>query len=271
MATRTRERSAPADTAAPAVANTTFVNGLALLEALARAGEPCGVSELARQLGLTKSNVHRLLQTLAERGYVANANAAGRYACTLKVWELGVQVLDTLDVKGIAPGYMEHLAAVSGETVHLSVLDHREVVYIDKVDSPQPVRAYSKVGGRAPAHCVATGKALLAFAPAAIVDDVARHLRRFTDETITDATAFRAELRRVEEAGYAINRGEWREGVCGLAAPIHNARGAAIAAIGISGPTERLKARLLKQLAPDVIDTARKISARLGWNRTPEH
>lgn len=257
-------------TPAAAAINTTFVNGLALLEALARSGEACGVSELARQLDLTKSNVHRLLQTLSERGYVLNPGATGRYECTLKLWELGVDVLNKLDVKSVAPVYMEHLAQLSGETVHLSVLDHREVVYVDKVDSPQPVRAYSKIGGRAPAHCVATGKALLAFAPAPIVDDVARHLRAYTDETITDAATFRTELKRVGETGYAINRGEWRAGVCGLAAPIRNARGLAIAAIGISGPTERLKARMLKQLAPDVVETARQVSARLGWSATPE-
>jgi DNA-binding IclR family transcriptional regulator len=249
--------------------NTTFVNGLALLEALARAGGPCGVSELARQLHLTKSNVHRLLQTLAERDYVRNPGGAGRYECTLRLWELGVDVLNKLDVKHVALEHMEHLAGLSGETVHLSVLDHRDVVYIDKVDSPQPVRAYSKIGGRAPAHCVATGKALLAFAPDVIVADVLKHLDGYTGETITEAAAFRAELKRVEETGYAINRGEWREGVCGLASPIRNASGTAIAAIGISGPTERLKARSLKQLAPDVLETARRISSRLGWNESP--
>src|SRR5262245_44130436 len=124
--------------------NTTFVNGLSLLEAMARHGEPCGVSELARLLQLTKSNVHRLLQTLSERGYVRNLGASGRYEVTLKLWELGVEVLDKLDVKTIALAHMEHLAQLSGETVHLSILDHGEVVYIDKVDSPKPVRAYSK-------------------------------------------------------------------------------------------------------------------------------
>jgi IclR family transcriptional regulator, KDG regulon repressor len=254
-------------TAAPAGSpmNTTFVNGLALLEALARAGEPCGVSELARQLQLTKSNVHRLLQTLNEQGYVQNVGATGRYEVTLKLWELGVEVLDKFDVKRVAFEPMERLVALTGETVHLSILDHGEVVYIDKVDSPQPVRAYSKVGGRAPAYCVATGKALLAHASAAVVDAVARELRSHTANTITDPTELRAELKRVREAGYAINRGEWREGVCGVAAPIRDGRGSVIAAIGISGPVDRLKSRVVKQFAPAVVEVARSISSRLGW------
>lgn len=255
----------PADAAA-APMNTTFVNGLALLEALARAGEPSGVSELARQLQLTKSNVHRLLQTLNERGYVRNLGATGRYEVTLKLWELGVEVLDKLDVKRVAFEPMERLVALTGETVHLSILDHGEVVYIDKVDSPQPVRAYSKVGGRAPAYCVATGKALLAHASPATVSAVARELRSHTANTITDAAELRAELKRVLDAGYAINRGEWREGVCGVAAPIRDGRGSVIAAIGISGPVDRLKPRVAKQFAPAVVEVARSISSRLGWN-----
>jgi IclR family transcriptional regulator, KDG regulon repressor len=256
---------APSEGAGNGVANTTFVNGLALLEALARDGNPCGVSELARQLQLTKSNVHRLLQTLNDRGYVRNLGASGRYEVTLKLWELGVAVLDKLDVKQVAFEPMERLVGMTGETVHLSILDHGDVVYIDKVDSPQPVRAYSKIGGRAPAYCVATGKALLAFADSAVVDAVARELRRYTPSTITDANELRAELRRVVGAGYAINRGEWREGVCGVAAPIRDARGSVIAAIGISGPVDRLKARAVKQFAPAVMTIAATISARLGW------
>ncbi len=246
--------------------NTTFVKGLAVLEALARAGEPCGVSDLARQLQLTKSNVHRLLRTLADHGYAQNVAGSGRYEITLKLWELGVEVLDKLDVKRVAFEPMERLVELTGETVHLSILDHGEVVYIDKVDSPQPVRAYSKVGGRAPAYCVATGKALLAHAGAAVVDAVASRLHAYTQHTITDAAELRAELRRVVDTGYAINRGEWRDGVCGVAAPIRDARGQVVAAIGISGPVDRLKVRALRQLTPAVVDVARSISTRLGWN-----
>ena len=129
--------------------DTTFVKGLQVMEALARNPQLCGVSDLARHLGMTKSNVHRLLQTLVACGYVRNMEQSGKYELTLKVWELGAAVLGRLDVKSIASEYMEQLGQLSGETVHLSVLDGVEVVYIDKVDSPHPVRAYSHVGGRA--------------------------------------------------------------------------------------------------------------------------
>lgn len=250
--------------------DTTILKGLSLVEALAASGEPCGVTELSKQLDLTKSNVHRLLQTLAARGYVRNCAGSGRYELTPKIWELGVAVIGRLDVKQIAREYMEHLAKFSGETVHLSILDRDEVVYVDKVDSPQPVGAYSRVGGRAPAYCVATGKAMLAFAPSEVVDAISLKLKAYTPQTLVSPTELKAELARVRDAGYAINKGEWREGVCGVAAPIRDARNNIIAAIGISGPMERFKPRIVKQVAPTVVSVAQKIAARLGYSAERE-
>jgi DNA-binding IclR family transcriptional regulator len=255
----------PEDNVDAVVKNTTFVNGLSLLEALARSRQACGVSELARQLQLTKSNVHRLLGTLVDLGYVTNVGVTGRYEVTLKLWELGVEALDKLDVKRVAVEVMEGLAATTGETAHLSVLDQGEVVYIDKVEGSQPVRAHSQTGGRAPAYCVATGKVMLAHANPRIVDMVTRKLRAYTERTITDRDQLHTELKRAVENGYAINRGEWREGVCGVAAPIKDARGVVIAAIGISGPAERLRPKAAKQLVSAVVEAAHTISVRLGW------
>jgi DNA-binding IclR family transcriptional regulator len=244
--------------------DTTLLKGLAVLETLAACDEPRGVTELAQQLRLAKSNVHRVLQTLAHGGYVRKDEASGRYQCTLKMWELGASVVERLDVRPAARPSVEALAARSSETVHLSVLDGTEVLYIDKIDSPQPVRAYSRIGGRAPSYCVATGKALLAHAPDSVLEEVIAALKKHTARTITDPEALRKELRKVRESGYAINRGEWREGVGGLAAPIRDPQRGAVAAVGISGPIERLNANRLRELAPLVVKAAREASRALG-------
>lgn len=245
---------------------TTLLKGLAVLEALATSVEPRGVTDLAKQLGFAKSDVHRLLQALADRRYVRKAGENARYECTLKVWELGALVAERLDLRRVARHYVEDLAHRTSETVHLSVLDGAEVLYVDKIDSPHPVRAYSRIGGRAPGYCVATGKALLAHAPDAVLDRIVETLKRYTPRTITDADALRKELRRVRELGYAVNRGEWRESVCGLAAPIFDLSGDAVAAIGISGPIERLSLSRLRELAPLVMTGARAISRALGFS-----
>jgi DNA-binding IclR family transcriptional regulator len=248
----------------------TFAKGLQALEALAMNPNLSGVTDLARHLGLTKSNAHRLLQTLVGCGYVRNLDQSGKYELTLKLWELGAAVVGRLDLKTVATQYMEHLCQLSGETVHLSVLDGMEVIYLDKVDSPHPVRSYSRVGGRAPAYCVATGKALLAHAPPALIDAIALDLKPFTPYTITTPSELKAELEKLRQAGYGVNRGEWRDGVCGIAAPIWNAGGHVCAAIGLSGPADRFKPRSLRQLAPGVVAVAQQISSRLGYRPSRE-
>ena len=249
--------------------NGTFRKGLSLIEALALSERPRGVTELATELGLAKSQVHGLLQTLAERGYVRQDGDSGRYGCTLRLWEYGALVADRLDVRGVAASHLESLASRTSETVHLSVLDETEVLYIDKIDSPQPVRAYSRLGGRAPAYCVATGKALLAYAPDSVVDKLDGKLERHTPRTITKFDELKRELARVREQGYALNRGEWRESVCGLAAPIFSANGRTVAAVGISGPLERLTPGVLRDFAPLVLDSGRAISRDLGFSSQP--
>lgn len=246
-----------------------FRKGLDLLTLLARGGEPRGVTELADELHLTKSNVHRLLQTLVQSGFVQQQGNSARYACTLKLWELGALVAETIDVKQVARPFLEALAAQTQETVHLSILEGAEVLYIDKIDSSQPVRAYSRAGGRAPAHCAATGKALLAQLP----DDVFRaqfaELKRYTPRTITDPDELQHDLKAAAKRGFSINREEWREGVCGLAAPIHDATGQVTAAIGISGPVDRLSPNVLRGFAPNVVEAARAISESLGYHGQP--
>jgi DNA-binding IclR family transcriptional regulator len=254
--------------------DTTFVKGLQVLEALAAQPSLCGVTDLAKHLGLTKSNAHRLLQTLVACGYARNLEQSGRYELTLKLWELGAAVVGRLDVKSIANEYMERLCQLSGETVHLSVLDGAEVIYLDKVDSPHPVRAYSRVGGRAPAYCVATGKVLLAHAPSALLDQVALELKPHTPYTLATPNELLAELAKVRDLGYAVNRGEWRDSVWGVAAPVWDANGQVCAALGISGPADRFKPRNLKQMIPMVVNVAQQVSGRLGYRsaaKTPSH
>lgn len=243
--------------------NNTLVKGLQLLECLARSEHALGITELAQRLGLGKSNVHRLLQALVELQYAQKDEKHGTYRVTLKLWELGMAVETRLDIKPAAGDAMEHLLAETRETVHLSILDGDEVVYVAKLDSPEPVRAYSEVGGRAPAHCVATGKAILAWQDPAFLQALAQRLSRHTDSTLVAPEDFLAELERIRAQGYAVNRGEWRSSVWGIGAPIRSPEGLVVAAIGVSGPSTRVKPAAVKRLAAEVIAAADAVSDRL--------
>jgi IclR family transcriptional regulator, KDG regulon repressor len=245
--------------------DSTLLKGLRVLEHLAQSEAPQGVTKLARELDMTKSNVHRTLQTLVSAGYV-RIGSGGTYECTLKVFELASPILARIDVRQVAEPFMRSLAEQTQETIHLSLLDRTEVIYLHKIESPHPVRAYSSIGGRAPAHCVASGKALLAYQE----DDALKHfsdpLPSYTSRSITTLTQLRKELEQVRVRGFAINRGEWRDSVCGLAAIVRDAMGRPVASIGISGPAERLQPAALRQYSEVVVDAARALSKALGYN-----
>ena len=237
-----------------------------LLEALAKHERGSGVTELANQLMLNKSNVHRLLQALVHQGFARKNEDTGRYELTMKLWELGSGLANRLDVRVEALSFMKELAEQTQETVHLSLLDGVEVLYIEKIDSPQPVRAYTTVGGRSPAQCVATGKALLAGASEDTLNLIKNRLKPYTPRSLVKFGDLRRELEQVREQGYAINRGEWREQVVGAAASIYDSRGMVVAALGISGPAERLEEVRLIQAGKILMTAAAQISRRLGYS-----
>jgi len=250
--------------------NNTLVKGLRVLELLTARDGAMGVSELATELNVGRSNVHRLLQALVEMGYAVNEGGRGSYRASLKVWELGAQALHKLDFREATAPAMRELLTRSNETVHLSVLSGDEVVYIDKLDSPEPVRAYSVVGGRAPAYCVATGKVLLAWQEAQPTDLLTvRKLQVFTTSTIGDTAQLASELARVRQQGYAINRGEWRASVWGIAAPVLIGSGRVVAAMGISGPAARIRARGVRRLTSLVVEAAQEASRTLAQRDAP--
>ncbi|MEO8281052.1 MAG: IclR family transcriptional regulator [Ideonella sp.] len=244
----------------------TLIKGVQLLEHLLKLGAPCGVTELARQTSLNPSNVHRTLQTWAQLGYVAQDADTGGYYCTLRLFELGCRAADGLDVRRVAREHLAKIAHRSQETIHLSVLQGAEIVYLEKIDSPQPVRAYSEIGGRAPAHCVATGKVLLAFAGPAALAALPSPLPRHTPKTVPDLAALRDQFVQIHRQGYAVNREEWRLGVSGLGAPIFDQHGEVIAAAGLSAPSVRMDADRIRQLGRELAATADAITQALGGN-----
>jgi IclR family KDG regulon transcriptional repressor len=243
----------------------TLLKGLSVLEAIARMDiPPRSVDVVAERVGLSRSNTHRTLQTLIHAGFIERDDVSGAYRSSMKLFSLGVRQLGQLDVRRAGAQHIAELARESGETVHLSVLEGGDVIYIDKIDSVQPIRAYSMIGGRAPAHAVATGKALLA---AATGPDLAGRgaLERFTENTIVDRQLLKSDLARAARLGYATNRGEWRAGVGGVAAPVFDGFGRPVAAIGVSGPLDRLTIGRMKALAPAVMHAAAALSRDLGY------
>src|SRR5438552_2650163 len=161
-------------------------NSIRLTKAFSEDEFEMGISALASRLGLAKSTVHRLATTLVEYDILEQNRETGKYRLGLALFELGTLVRRKMDAASSAQEQIHALADTTGETVQLAILDHLTVLYIRIRESRQAVRMSSGLGSRAPAHCTGVGKALLAFQPDEVVQQVVDNgLKRYTENTIT--------------------------------------------------------------------------------------
>jgi IclR family KDG regulon transcriptional repressor len=238
-----------------------------VLEALADEKQ-LGVSELAVRLDIHKSTVYRFLSSLQTLGYVRQNEENEKYVLSFKILDLAGRILAGIDVRQAARPIMEQISDKTRETVHLATLDQDEVIYIDKIDSSQPLRMHSYVGQKIPIHASALGKVLLAWGPERLLGDLLKkgNLKRFTDTSITEPEALRKEIQKIHGQGFAEDREESVPGVRCVAAPIRNADGSAVAAISISLPVLRYIKGKMPTLQKMVCEGAIQISERMGFH-----
>jgi DNA-binding IclR family transcriptional regulator len=245
---------------------------LDLLEALADMGE-AGIAQLSNHVLLHASTVHRLLATLIARGYVRQNPDSGRYQLGLKPLDIARAVRDHLDLRMEALPILQELMRKSGETANLSVLDDRQIVYLEQVSSPGwMLRMFVQVGARAPLHSTAAGKVLLA----SLCDNDLRQmlsaycLTPFASRTIVDLQVLMAELKEVKLQGFATDYGEQEEGVSCIAAPVRDYTGRAVAAISVSGPWIRITPERVSLLVPLLQEACARLSIALGYKPEPD-
>lgn len=245
------------------VLDRTIVKVFSLMELLASSEQPLGVSAIAQQLDLQKSNVHRLLQTLRALGYVQQHPETSRYSPTLKTWEFGMKVAGRNAIKRVALPFMRMLHQQYQENVHLSVLVDTDILYLESISANFPIRTATQAGGRIPAVFPASGRALLAHSPRAreIVADL---IRTHPQAAQLDLETVMTELGEIFRKGYAISISGWRVNVNSVSAPVLVSDGSAVAAVGISGPTERMSVERLEELSAAVLNTAAQIGEILS-------
>lgn len=237
--------------------------GLDVLEVVAEDRRELTLTEVARRLGFKKATAHRIVSALERRGYLERNPLSGGYRVGLKVWQLGCEVVTQLRLREVARPFLQRLGDETQEHVNLAIPDGGEAVFVDIIESPKPIRPYTYIGGRVPSYCAAAGKAMLAFQPEQVVSAVVKAgLKPFTDRTIVHAARLREELEMIRARGYAVNREEWREDVCGIAAPIRNHASEVIGSISITTPTLRFNER---SFCASVVAAAAGISRAMGW------
>ncbi|MFT4217388.1 MAG: IclR family transcriptional regulator [Micropruina sp.] len=228
---------------------------------------PASLDDLAQDAPVHKTTVMRLLQSLEEKNFVVR-DSQRRYTLGPKFFELSALALEQRDIRTIARPHLQQLAARTGHTVHLAAFEGPEVVYLDKIESRQPVRMYSRIGLTAALHAAAVGKVLLAGLSqeqrASVVAGLT--LRPLTPRTITDPARLLAELDATATQGWAVDLAEHEEFVHCAAVGVRDARGHIVAAASCSVPSVLLEGgRDIHDLLPDITTCAEAISADLGW------
>jgi DNA-binding IclR family transcriptional regulator len=241
--------------------------GLDILSVVSTATEPVGITDLSRRLKLAKGSIARLVATLVEHDCLVRDPDTAKYQLGMKIWEIGHRALAGLDLRGVARPAMAQLHSATRDTTHLSVLsDAGEMVFLDKIDSTKGIRPDIQIGAHLPPHCVANGKAMLAFRPKAEVQRILnRKLHRYTKNTVIRKKELYAAFDDIRRLGYAVNYGEYRADVSGVAAPILDHTGTAVAALGISFSTPRTKRELTDEIGYLVVKSAQEISLALGY------
>ncbi|QJD84800.1 IclR family transcriptional regulator [Cohnella herbarum] len=224
-------------------------------------GHEWGLTEIAGRVGLHKSTVHRLLATLEDKGFLTRDVATDKYRLGLSVLELSANLSRSDDPSVVLLPEMEQLRDQLSETVSLYVRDRAERVRIQAVQSMQAIRRVATVGARLPLSVGASSKVLLAFAEPGIRGIV---MADPSWPVQLDRSAFGKQLDEIVAAGYATSYEEREPGAAAVSAPIFNRSGKLVAALSVSGPSNRLTPDRMHEFAPAIIESAHRMGTILG-------
>ena len=242
----------------------------AILKALASGPRRLGVSELAERLGLARPTVHGLLQTLQSHGFVEQDQYSDKYQLGPGLLQLGYSYLDLNELRSRSISHADNLARRTGAAVRVGVMHGSSVVVVHHVFRPGATFGVLEVGLQLPLHASAMGKAILAFSPADVIEDLlGEPLPRLTKQTLGSAD-LRRELAVIRDSGVATERDEAVLGESSAAAPIFDHGGQAVGAIAVVDATDRIFPRgLARGLGAAVTESARGVSRELGAPRWP--
>ena len=243
---------------------------LDVLDCMGVAGRPLGVSDIARRTGHSKATVHHVLTTLVSRRYVMQDPYTSLYRLGWALYELGSSVVRDVEFTRAARPFLDALAADTGESVLLGILDNDAVLYLDRGESPSGLQMVANAGRRGALHATASGKVLLAFSSdAQLVERVlSKPLPKLTRSTVTDSSALRRQLATVRSRGYAVCRQEREIGLSLIAVPLRNYTGLVVGSLALAAPAPRLTSAALQRYLKPLFGAAHQIEARIGGIRS---
>jgi DNA-binding IclR family transcriptional regulator len=242
------------------------LRAMSVLKAVADRGPESRLSDLAREVGLNKTTVFRLLSALESAEMIERTPTGHAYRLGPELLRLSSQALDKTGLQAAARPTLRALAAETRETITLEVLVGNEILILDETTGGHVIGAMPSLGTRWPAHATSTGKVLLAGLSNAELDErLSGRLDACTPRTIVDPAAFRREIERVRLNGYAVASEELEMGFVAVGAPVRSVDGEVVAAISVGGPKSRFTAAMIAEIAAKVPSAADAVSESLGW------
>ncbi len=251
----------------PAYRVQTLERALDIIDCFTFETKELGLVEIARQTGLNKTTVKRMLANLTHRKYLQQDPKTKRYKLGMRLFELGGIVFSSFSLRKAAAHFMDLLQKETRSTVLLGVMMEEELVYVDKREGNGMVRISSDIGWRRPLHYGMLGMILSAYLVAEKREEILKKypLTAYTRRTITDEEKFKDRLEEIREQGYVVENGEAVEGIIGIAAPIRDYTHKVIAALGLAVPAGHgVPREAIDDLARQLQETCGKISAELG-------
>jgi DNA-binding IclR family transcriptional regulator len=245
---------------------TALQRGLRLLHLFSESPRGLTAKQVASLSRLPVSTVHRFLANLVTAGFL-NRDGEGTHSLGIACFSIGQAALGQLDIRRLSLPYLRELNQQTRETIHLTVRHGLSAVYVEKLDSPEPLRIHSRIGAAVPLYCTAVGKVMLAYMPEdeqqRILPDL--NLQRQTSNSVGNLQELKTELYRVRKNGYACDLEENERHIRCVAAPIWDHTGSVQSSLSITAPTVRMPVARLRQLAPMIQRAGLQVSAELGY------
>jgi DNA-binding IclR family transcriptional regulator len=219
------------------------------------------MTQIADQVGMHKSTVHRLLGTLEKKRFLDRDQATGIYRPGIRLIQVAYLSLEHNDLRRLAAPFLRILGEQSLETVDLAVIDEPEIIYLDVIESPQRVKLAAAIGMRLPAYCTASGKAILAYLPEERIQRIlAGGMPRYTERTLVTPESLFDHLRLIREQGFAFSEQEYEEGINAIGAPILDSNQHPLGSVAVAGPAYRLTRERMLEICPYILSAANSIA-----------
>ncbi len=243
-------------------------NAIDVLELLGNCEHELSISEIVSTLKLTKNNVNKLLSNLEQYGYVEHNKYTGNFRLGVRTFQISQAYINNLNLIEISNQALWDLKDKLNESSYIGVLRHGNVVYLNVIETDEPVRVMPRIGNVGPAYATAIGKAQLSTLADKDIVSLYEHkkFRKLTDKTISNIDDLLEDINNIRSCGYALDIEEYEEDVYCVATPVLDFMGKVIAGISVSGPKVRMNMNKIKdEIAPFLIEQSKILSNKFGY------